>query len=154
MTPRHAAALELALAHVPVFPCRVGGKEPAGQMVHNGLNGRTIDIGTINAWWAVADWNLAIVPEDVGCYVVDIDPSHGGVVTWAQLPRELYVEQATPKLQVRTPSGGLHLYFGGSLPPSVGTDRRGLGPGVDIRGRGSYVLVPPSVIDGIEYTRT
>lgn len=154
MTPRHAAALELALARVPVFPCRVGGKEPAGQMVHNGLHGRTIDIGTINAWWAVADWNLAIVPEDIGCYVVDIDPSHGGTETWRKLCEDNGWADHAARLQVRTPSGGLHLYLGGSLPPSVGTDRRGLGPGVDIRGRGSYVLIPPSVIDGIEYTRT
>lgn len=51
-------------------------------------------------------------------------------------------------LVVETPSGGQHLYYNGSLP---GTAAK-LGPGIDTRGRASYVLAPPSIVDGRQYT--
>jgi hypothetical protein len=49
---------------------------------------------------------------------------------------------------VRTPSGGRHYYFKGSAPTSAGR----LAPGVDVRARGGYVLIPPSVVNGVTYT--
>jgi AAA domain-containing protein/bifunctional DNA primase/polymerase-like protein len=47
----------------------------------------------------------------------------------------------------RTLGGGSHLYFAGSLPSTVAK----LGAGLDTRGIGGYVLVPPSVVDGKPY---
>ena len=56
-----------------------------------------------------------------------------------------------PTRQVRTPSGGVHLYYkpppGVFLKNSVGR----LGPGVDIRAIGGYVVGPGSVVDGRRY---
>ncbi len=49
--------------------------------------------------------------------------------------------------KVQTGGGGTHFYFkhpGGHIPNSSGQ----IGPGVDIRGDGGYVLAPPSVTDG------
>ncbi len=48
---------------------------------------------------------------------------------------------------VVSPHGGTHYYFKGSLPGSA--DK--LGPAIDTRGKGSYVLLPPSRIGGKEY---
>lgn len=142
MTPLHAAALAYARAGIPVFPVRVGAKEPLPYS--NGFKDATTDENTINAWWEHADYNLAIEPEQAGWCVVDLDGQEG-IDAWSELCGEH--EAPPPTYTVATPSGGLHLYFSGSLPPSV----RKLGPKIDTRGRGSYVLIPPSIIDGTEY---
>ena len=110
---------------------------------------RTKDEATINRWFAEADYNIAIVPEDAGWCAVDVDnkplkEGGTGLDVWAGL-----IAGRTPTTRtIRTPSGGLHLYFYGSLPSSV----RRLGPGIDTRGRDGYVLISPSVLDDKLYT--
>lgn len=151
-SPRHEAAVALAGAGIPCFPCLINDKPPVGWLVPNGLKDRTTDLLLLDKWWAQGDWNVAIVPEDIGCYVVDIDTKHhDGLAVWLALCAE-FGWSPTSSCVVRTPSGGWHLYYRGSQANSVGTPRRGLGPGIDIRGREGYVLVPPSVIDSTEYT--
>ena len=142
MTPRHEMALAYARLGIPIFPCVVNGKPPATK---NGFKDATIDEDIINRWWAAADYNLALEPEKAGWCVVDIDPRHRGDESWERVTTELH-DMVTTRTVI-TPSGGRHLYFHGSLPSTVGK----LGPGLDTRGRGGYVLVPPSVIDGREY---
>lgn len=154
ISARHEAARALAEAGIPVFPCLINDKPPVGWLVPNGLKDRTADIYQIDKWWAQGDWNLAVVPEDMGCTVIDLDTKHAnkdGLATWDALCRE-HGWTPTYKLIVRTPSGGFHCWFRGSSPPSVGTARKGLGPGIDTRGIESYVLMPPSAIDGTEYS--
>lgn len=51
---------------------------------------------------------------------------------------------------VRTPRGGFHWWFIGDGPSSV----QKLGPKLDTRGRGGYVLLPPSVVNGNPYVVT
>lgn len=137
ISPRLKTALAYAAQGIPVFPCIRGGKEPArGQSYLTA----TTDPETIRHIWAEDDYNLGVCPETAGWGVVDLDGAEG--MAWEGL------RQTPPTRTVATPSGGLHLYFEGSLPCSV----RKLGPGIDTRGRGSYVLVPPSVVDGKPYT--
>jgi hypothetical protein len=158
-SPRYVTALEYARLGIPVFPCwftfpnglggwRCGcgntdckspGKHPA---TPNGFKDRTTDVAVINAWWTADDYNLAIVPEDGGWCVVDLDPKNDGINSWNSLP-----DDKPPTYTVTTPSGGHHLYYKGSLPGKAGT----LGKGIDTRGRGSYVLVPPSIVNGNAY---
>lgn len=144
---RHLAALAYAEAGIPVFPCVVDGKAPA---TANGFTDATTDIAQINAWWDAADYNVALSPEHAGWCVVDIDVGEGkeGEATWGALTE---AHAAPPTREVRTPKGGRHLYYEGSLPPTQGNLKNGLGPGVDTRGQGSYVLIPPSVVDGKPY---
>lgn len=142
MTPRFEMALRLARAGIPVFPCAPGEKYPA---TRRGFFDRTTDTVQINQWWSQADYNVAVVPEDMGCGVIDIDPKDGGYETWAALASAHAGVPAT--YTVRTPSGGLHLYYKGSLPGKVSV----LGKGIDTRGRLSYVLAPSSIVKGVEY---
>jgi bifunctional DNA primase/polymerase-like protein/AAA domain-containing protein len=72
--------------------------------------------------------NIGFVPETAGMAVVDVDSYKGA--TWAE----------PSSFVVRTPRGGEHHYFRGSVRPSVGK----LGGGIDTRGIGSYVLLPGS----------
>ena len=119
------AALNYARAGIPIFPCHPGVKTPATK---RGFHDATCDEDTIRAWWTeVPDSNPAFCPQQAGYAVVDLDPG----ATWTD---------STITYSVATPRGGRHLYFAGELPPSQGR----LGPHIDTRGVGSYVLIPPS----------
>src|SRR5580658_8262206 len=99
-----------------------------------------------DALFAEYEANLAFEPEDMGLCIIDGDTYHEGCNIGAlQLP---------PTYEVTTPRGGTHFYFVGSLPPIVGDPakpEKGLGPYIDTRGRGSYALLPPSIIEGKVY---
>ncbi len=120
--------------------CGSPGKHPR---TRQGLHDATTDPARIRQWWQ--QWptaNLGIRTGAVsGLVVIDVDPDHGGLDTM----RSLAAEHKIPKgLRVRTGSGGWHLYFahpGGRVRNSAGT---ALGPGVDVRGDGGYVIAPPS----------
>src|SRR4051812_15607243 len=127
-SPRHTAALAFAASGIPVFPCQVNGKKPLPGS--NGFQDATTDIKMINYWWAQADYNVAIEPERAGWAVVDTD-SEEGLQRWTEM-RLSGDRDATPTYSVRTPRGGFHFYYEGSLPSSV----QKLGPKIDTRGRG------------------
>lgn len=84
--------------------------------------------------------------------IIDLDTKHAGVDGIRSLAdllgiSDIEVEGLT--FSVRTPSGGLHLYF--KADRSFG-DKLGLLPGVDIRATGGYVVGPGSTIAGKTYT--
>lgn len=138
ISAKHAEALAYAADDIPVFPCAVDGKRP---VTANGFRDATTDVEQINAWWEEADYNVALCPNDAGWGVVDVDPS--GLEAW----ENLCCEHGRPKTpRVRTPRGW-HVYYRGSLPPTAGR----LADGIDTRGVGSYVLVPPSSVNGVSY---
>lgn len=140
LSPRHERAREYAAAGIKVFPCVAGAKHPA---CSNGYKDATTDLGQIDAWWSEADYNIGLCPEDAGWIVVDIDTKKvDGEANWRALPGE-----KPDTYTVRTPSGGLHFYYQGSGRSSASA----LAPGVDTRGIGGYVVVPPSVVDGQPY---
>jgi hypothetical protein len=89
--------------------------------------------------------NWAIEPGRAEYTVIDIDPKNGGDETWAELEAR-YGRVSTR--EVRTPSGGRHLWFRGTVPA---VNRR-LGRGIDTRCFGGYVLLPPSRVKGRTYT--
>lgn len=83
-----------------------------------------------------------------GFIVVDLDVKEGvnGVESLCALP------PLPPTLTARTPSGGRHLFF--KLPsgsPAVKNSVSKVGPGIDIRGTGGQVVLPPTEIDGRRY---
>ncbi|GAA0379339.1 bifunctional DNA primase/polymerase [Micromonospora gifhornensis] len=80
-----------------------------------------------------------------GTVVVDIDPAHGGRTTMTDLVGRGLLP---PTAYVVTGSGGWHLYYrhpGRRVPCSQGKPGQGLGPGVDVKADGGYVVLPPSV---------
>jgi hypothetical protein len=141
ISPRHAAARAYAASGIPIFPCQVNGKKPACE---HGYQDATTDLAKIDAWWGAADYNVAFEPETAGWCVIDIDNGDGknGASNWDDLAFSM------PTYVVGTPRGGYHRYYLGSLPPTASK----LAKDVDTRGRGSYVLIPPSVVDGKPYT--
>jgi len=80
------------------------------------------------------------------CFIIDIDPD------WEadEFPID-DLERLAFKV-VGTPRGGKHLYFRLVGDANVRNSAGKLAVGVDVRGTGGYVLVPPSVIDERPYT--
>jgi Bifunctional DNA primase/polymerase, N-terminal/Primase C terminal 1 (PriCT-1) len=99
----------------------------------------------IHAWWTRwPDANVAVVTgAGSGFWVLDVDPRNGGDDALAKLQREHGPLPET--VEAITGSGGRHLYFlhpgpEVRIPNSAGK----LGPGLDVRGDGGCVLLPPS----------
>lgn len=128
--------------------CSSPGKHP---MTASGVKDASADEKQILEWWT--RWpnaNVAIATGPSGLLVLDVDPKNGGEDGLKQLLRK-EGEGILATLRVKTGSGGLHAYYKRSLPlrNSAGT----LGPGLDTRGEGGFVVAPPSQhYSGNEYT--
>lgn len=151
------AALAYAARGWAVLPCH--SPEPTGRCscgrgdcaspakhprVARGLTSASTEPGQIECWWR--RWPGANVAVRTGAagglVVVDVDPRHGGARSLEALVAEHGEVQEAGR--VATGGGGWHLYLahpGGRVPNDAG---RRLGPGLDIRGDGGYVLAPPS----------
>lgn len=140
-------ALACAARGWPVFPCKPGSKEPA---TRHGFHDATTDPGKITWWWRKEpDANLAIATGAPGPDVLDVDQHGPAGNGFAALNRARTAGLlAGAGAIVSTPSGGLHAYFTGSDQPNGRLPRHHL----DFRGRGGYVLAPPSRVRGSPYT--
>ena len=120
--------------------CTSPGKHPR---TRRGCNDASADVRRIRAWWRKwPDANVAVATgKGSDLVVIDVDPRHGGEDTWDSLKAELKV---TATWQACTGGGGIHAYFrypeGAEITIGAGV----LGPGVDHRGNGGYVVAPPS----------
>jgi Bifunctional DNA primase/polymerase, N-terminal/Primase C terminal 1 (PriCT-1) len=133
------AALRYASRGWHVFPCRPGGKEP---VTRRGLHDATRESRVIESWWnATPDANVAVRTGRASQIVVlDVD-GDDGMDTLRGLESQHGPLPRTAS--VVTPRGGAHYYFahpGHEIPNSAGR----LGPALDVRGDGGYVVAPPS----------
>ncbi|MFC1453535.1 bifunctional DNA primase/polymerase, partial [Verrucomicrobiota bacterium] len=103
-TPFLAAALKAIAKGTPVFPCGERQKTP---LTPHGFLDATTDETIVRQWWT--RWptaNLAVpTGERSGLIVLDVDDE----AALSELTAEHGPLPAT--LQVKTPSGGRHLYF-------------------------------------------
>lgn len=121
--------------------CGSPGKHP---LTKNGLKDATKEAAQIRAWWKRwPDANIGIATGAVsGIVVLDIDPRHGGDESLAVLEAEHGKLPDTPV--ALTGGGGLHIYF--RHPGAVVANSAGrIGPGIDVRGNGGYVIAPRSI---------
>jgi len=131
------AVLEYVAAGIPVFPCN-SAKAP---LTTNGFKDAATDQRQIRQWWQ--RWPKAMIGMPTGrasgIDVIDIDvkPDEGinGLEFLPKWP-------TMSPIIVETPSGGRHLYFRASEKVRCTTDV--IAPGIDTRGEGGYVIVPPS----------
>ena len=142
--------LEHALAYAArgwrVIPIPPGHKHPKGYA--NWQTVGTTDTDTITAWWtATPDHGIGILtgPES-GIFVLDVDVADGkaGDDTLHDLERTHGALPAT--FTVQTGSGGRHHYFAWPDGADIRNSASGaLGPGLDIRGAGGFVVAPPTI---------
>jgi hypothetical protein len=143
--PALDAALRYAAAGWPVFPCKPGSKQPA---TSRGFKDGTTDPERITRLWtACPDLNPAVPTGASGPDVLDVDVRQGGngFEALGRLKRAGLLTGA--RALVRTPSGGIHIYFTGTDQACGRLPRHYL----DFKSRGGYVLVPASVVGGKPY---
>ena len=130
---------------MPVFPCEPGGKRP---LTYNGFWDASLEAARVEAWWG--RWpaaNLGVpTGERSGLLVLDVDPASGGLESLAALEREHGPLPETAR--ARTGGGGTHVFFSYPAGEVVRNSAGKLGPGLDVRGEGGYVVVPPSRTHG------
>jgi hypothetical protein len=128
-----------------VLPCRPGAKLPA---TSRGFHDATADPDAVLAWWDEDPRrNVAVATGAVsGLVVLDVDP--GGLDTLTALQAEHGPLPRT--LSSITPRGGFHGYYLHPARP-VPCSASKLGPNLDVRADGGYVLLPPSIVDGTPY---
>jgi hypothetical protein len=125
-----------------IFPLVPGTKRPA---IDEWQLKATSDPALVEKVWALADYNIGVLCD--GMIVVDVDVKNGkpGMESLAALNLDL------DTYTVRTPTGGLHVYYTGESGNSAGTR---LGPGLDVRSKGGYVVGAGSIIGSYRYTST
>ena len=159
------SALDAVLRGWHVFPCAVGGKRPA-------LRGNWQELATaspdqVRDWWSRAPYNIGIACGPSRLVVIDLDLVRdvtgdddladgalfplSGADRLSRLAREHGERYPGGTYVVDTPSGGCHLYFSaadGRARNSAGV----LGPHIDVRAGGGYVVGAGSRIGGQAYT--
>jgi bifunctional DNA primase/polymerase-like protein len=120
---------------IAVFPLQPGEKKPYPGS--RGFKDATADLETVHRWWAARPDSNIGVPTGGKYDVIDIDGPPG-----YQSLADLRENGRLPQWEgrVSTPSGGMHLYI---VPTGAGNGAK-VGPGVDYRGVGGYVVAPPS----------
>ena len=140
--PLGRVAGDLASAGVPVFPCVPGQKRP---LTARGFHDATTDLAQIEQWWTRwPDANLGLPTGAAsGVVVVDVDVREhvdGG----ESMRRALDAGRAgVPVFTVVSPSGGRHGYYP-ATPGVVQRSWQAARAGVDFRGDGGYIVIPPS----------
>ena len=88
------------------------------------------------------DGNLCVVTGAVsGLVVLDVDPGHGGDASLTGLEER---HGPLPKtVESITGGGGRHVYF--AHPGREVRNRAAMAPGIDLRGDGGVIIVPPSI---------
>lgn len=147
-------AQRLLKAGQPVFPCKSGLEgNPAkakAPLTTKGLHDAVLDLPQVKSWWKRHRSAAIGIPTGILWDVLDVDikDNADGRIHLPYLTRLGLLNGC--KHVVKTPSGGWHLYFKAS--PGLTNKARGASLGLDMRGKGGYVLAPPSYIETPEYS--
>jgi len=147
MTDILTAALEYAAKGLPVFPCKRTDKSP---LTKHGFKDATTDPDQIKAWWKKHPTAMIGMPTGAdysGIDALDLDVKDGkngfaAVPDWQNRSSIIVRTPSDPNFRTEgAPDEGGHLWFksDGTIPSKVE-----IALGVDTRGEGGYVIVPPS----------
>jgi Bifunctional DNA primase/polymerase, N-terminal len=139
------AALDYARRGTPIFPCYPIDKKP---LTPHGFKDATTDEAQIRAWWT--RWPNAMIGMPTGtksgmnAIDLDLDPAKG-LDGRAALDRlTAYHGPLPPTWETVTPRGGEHKIFAHNPNVEVRNSASKIGPGIDVRGEGGYIILPPS----------
>lgn len=142
-----------------VFPCRPGDKRPA---VADWERRACADPERVARYWPSARHNVGVACGPSHLVVIDLD-THGELPGDWQMPgvrdgRDVlaqlceWADQPWPgTYMVATPSGGWHLYYQAPCGTGIRNSASLIGPMIDVRGVGGYVVGAGSVVDGCRY---
>jgi hypothetical protein len=156
------AALAYAAHGFPIFPLSQRSKAPIPKADRDALGKKiprtggfykaTTDPFIIHQWW---DQNEHLIGMPMGTpsgvFAIDIDTAEDhadGVAEWEKITEE------HGKIETRehlTATGGRHLILNYDDDQPIGCGRGSLPDGIDLKGRGGYIVMPPSRRKGREY---
>ncbi len=153
-----AAAMHAARGR-HVFPCLPGDKRPA---VDKWEQRALADLERVRRYWPGPRHNIGVACGPSRLVVLDLD-THGTLPEDWRLPgirdgKDVLAQicewagQDWPATHtVATPSGGWHLYFRAPDDVEIRNSASLIGPMVDVRARGGYVIGQCSIIGGRAY---
>jgi Bifunctional DNA primase/polymerase, N-terminal len=166
--PVAPAAVAAAQRWLPVFPLVPGQKRPAW----SGWEQRASrDLDDIRSW-PIRTTGYGIACGPAGLIVVDLDMAkdgeqlppdwvnvigvHDGADVFAELAERAgaSLAEAFETLTVATPSGGTHLFYQAPAGVELHNTARTIGPMIDTRARGGYVVGPGSQTEAGTYRAT
>jgi len=126
-----------------VFPLKPRDKTP---LTAHGLNDATTKVETVRSWWGkVPQANIGLNCGKSGLVAIDLDQrgAYDGLAEWEAIAQKhgLHLQTAVSL----TGGGGRHLLF--RVPPGcqIKNSAGKLAPGIDVRGAGGYIVLPPSL---------
>src|SRR5215471_13487641 len=153
---------------IPIFPCDhrtknpipkrdpdPTGKRPQGIPGTGGFYKATCDPSIITDWWTKRPRALIAVPmgprSGVWCADVDTALEHEdeSVTAWDAL---LAAHEPVETREHRSATGGPHAFFEWQDNHPLGCSSGDMPKGISIKGYGGYVVTPPSVRKGKNYT--
>jgi Bifunctional DNA primase/polymerase, N-terminal len=156
----HDAAIayaELGLADFPLHPilpdgrCGCGNQDCGNVGKHPATTGWPRTIPSASA--AEHTWREDGRPERgigvacgprSGCFGLDVDPRHGGHTSLAQLV-ERYGRLPRTWAAQSGSGEGLHVFFAWPDGMEIRNSAGKVGPGLDVRGEGGFMVLPPSL---------
>lgn len=154
-----AAAVAAAERGWAVFPCRPDDKRPA---VPDWPNRACADPERVGRYWPSDRHNVGIACGPSRLVVLDLD-AHGELPEDWRLPgvnngKDVLVQVCEwagmdwpSTYTVATPSDGWHLYFAAPENSGIRNSASLIGPQVDVRADGGYVVGAGSMVDGKAY---
>ena len=136
--------------HLRIFPCELNKKVPAGMGWQENASS---DPAQVEKWFGFNRFNYGVLcgTNQNGRYltVIDVDNKNGkkGTDSWAELTKDI-ASEALKTFTVLTPSGGYHHFF--YTREQIG-NRTDILEGIDVRGKGGYVVGAGSSINGKPY---
>jgi hypothetical protein len=143
----HKAAIWYAHHGYQIFPLKPGTKVP---FVKDWEHTATSDATQIEQWWSRnPNYNIGLACGPSGLVVLDFDTYKSGVNTDILFDDDELVNCVIS----HTARGGTHLWFRQPEGVTLTNARGSLPKDVDVRGKGGYIVAPPSrLAEGGQYT--
>jgi Bifunctional DNA primase/polymerase, N-terminal len=139
------AALDYARCGIPVFPCNPIDKKP---LTPNGFKDATRDETQILGWWQQYPNAMIGAPMGPasGLWAIDLDRDPARKIDGKAALDQLVTQRGAlpPTWTSITPRGGQHLIFVWDPNVEIRNSASKIGPGIDVRGNGGYICLPPS----------
>ncbi len=144
------AALEIAEKGTPVFPCL---EKAIGRVCEKSSYIKdvkpSIDLNVIQNWWTKYPQAAIAIPagKQSGITVVDLTIDNGRKM-WESIVEQFEYEPYQTK-EIKSPSGGTHLYF--KYNKNVSSSKNRIAHGINTLGDNDYIIVPPSRTSSGDY---
>lgn len=135
------AALHYAAKGWAVFPLTPNTKIPYEGS--HGFKDATTNDRCITNWWTQSPTSNIGIATGKTFVVLDVDPRHGGDNSLNALEQQYGALPETP--MSLTGGGGVHYLFACPDTREIRCSAGTLGPGLDVKVEGGYIVVPPSI---------